>query len=187
MLKPIVQALLILGGLFFVERALAQKPHPPELLNALNRIDEVPSKAELEAKGAQDGEALLAIARDPEVAAYPRIRAASLLGLFDNPTCRKGLSDLLLRADVQEIKVQAVRALARLEGHRGLPRLKKTLVHRNKELRAAAVRALARIDHPDAESMLKARLNSGGEPERHVRRLINRVLTRKARRAPAPQ
>lgn len=176
-----------LVSLFVASTAFgAPEDHPAELLLLMRLIDQVPTRAQMDAAGAgRSGKALVAIARDRDLPRYPRIRAAGSLALFDTPASRQALAALLDDEAIEdpEVKIQALAALVHLEGTRTLPRLDDLLDHVHPELRAAAVRNLGRLDHPAARTALRARAEANVEPVPWIERLLTRELGRLERDA----
>lgn len=166
-------ALVALPALGFGQEA------PERLMFLLRLIDQSPTAAQLvEAGAGEAGEVLIAIAKDPEVARYPRMRAAGSLGLFPSPATEAALAALVRGGDDLEVRIQALAALTHLQQARALPLLEGLVAHREVELRAAAVRNLARLEHPRVRSLLEARVQA--EPEAWVRRLAERRLAERS-------
>ncbi len=138
-------ALALLGLSGLTSLSTAHGAEPETLVSALSLIDQVPTRAQLLALGADaEGAALRRIAEDASRPAYTRIRAVSFLAWFDSAETRSMLTRLLTdeAAPIMEMRVQALRALARLEGPAARPRLERYLGHGAPELRGAAERAL---------------------------------------------
>lgn len=132
-------------GLLAASVAQASGPELEPLARAVSLLDQLPTRAQLLALGADaDGAALRRLAEDPSRPAYTRIRAVAFLAWFDSIETRAMLSRLLEdeAAPITELRVQALRALALLEGAAGRPRLERYLGHASPELRGAAERAL---------------------------------------------
>lgn len=123
--------------------------HPEKLLLLMRLIDEVPTRAQMiEAGSGENGEALLAIARDASLPRYPRMRAAGSLALFESNESRIALAGLIDDPALgdHEVKIQALAALVHLEGAKIRPRLDAMRAgHPHPELRAAAARQLDRL------------------------------------------
>lgn len=118
-------------------------PRAP-LVRVLQSPDQIPTADQVRALDA-DGSALRAIATDRAQTRYLRVRAASLLGLYDRPEVRAALAALAdAAADDVEVRVQALDALARLEGPAGEARLVRALGSEQRVLREVAVIGLAR-------------------------------------------
>ena len=158
----------------------APADHPERLLLLLNLIDQVPDRAQLVEAGADDaGAALERVARDAALPRYPRARAAGLLALFEHPEARARSAALVDDAAVKdrEVRIQALAALVHLEGPRAFARLSSLSRDPDPELRAAALRNLGRVEHPEKQALLHARLAEDGEPVAWIRDLARRALT----------
>lgn len=141
----------------------AEHDHAPKLMLLVSLIDTSPTRETLlEAGSGAEGEALIRIVNDRALGRYPRARAAGLLGLFPGETARRGLGAIADEAsfDDIEVRVQAISALAFLEGQTGLARFTRLLEDANPEIRGAAVRALARLSSPAATAAIQNRLGS---------------------------
>ncbi len=132
---------LLLLGLLCATPALADDART--LRAVLGSPDQIPTAAQvtaLDGEGAQ----LRAIVADRRETRYLRMRAASLLGLYDRPEVRGQLARVADAADDDvEVRVQALDALARLEG--GTERLARALSSPHKALRETAVIGLVRL------------------------------------------
>ena len=125
--------------------AAGAEPKLETLAAALSTIDALPTKAQLLALGAsEDGNELLELARDEQRSAYTRMRAISFLPWFDSPQVRAGLVQILEdeTTPVLELRVQALRSIATLEGAEARPRLERYLRGPSEQLRLAAERSL---------------------------------------------
>lgn len=132
-------------GLLAAPLASASATELEPLARAVSLLDQLPTRAQLLALGADtEGAALRRIAEDSSRAAYTRIRAVSFLAWFDSAETRAMLTRLLddEAAPIMEMRVQALRALALLEGPAARTRLERYLGHAAPELRGAAERAL---------------------------------------------
>lgn len=153
--------------------------HDARLLMLMNLIEQVPTKAQLQAAGATP-EALLSIANDKALKRYPRARAASMIAHFDTPQARLHLAALLQDSQIKdsEVKVQALNGLVYLEGAGSFERLERLSKHDHPELRAAAVRNLGRIQHPGVQGVLRNRLVEGVESVAWIKDLARRTAQR---------
>jgi HEAT repeat protein len=137
--------ILVLSSALLTRGATAE-PNIETLAAAVSSIDELPTKAQLLLLGADaEGRALLELANDDKRSAYTRMRAVSFLAWFDSQKSRDGLVRLLEdeRSPVEELRIQALRSLARLEGSYGRARLERYLRGPSVPLRLAAERAMA--------------------------------------------
>lgn len=152
---------------------------PPRLVEILSMIDVVPTRAQLTSSGAgENGEVLVEIARDNSATSYVRSRAASALSLFDEPSTRSSLVQLIedARLNDREVRIQAIAAYSVLEGRAAVPRLATLLTNAEPQIRAAAVRGLLRTKTDEARVLLQRRLEEGGETVPAIRSLITRKL-----------
>lgn len=131
-------------------------PEREALARAVGLIDQLPTKAQLIALGADpEGRGLLEIANDPSRSVYVRVRAVSFLAWFDSEPSRAGLSRIANDegSPVLELRVQALRSLALMEGPLARAKIEPYLDHSSAELRAAAARALALIRAAESPSV----------------------------------
>jgi HEAT repeat protein len=121
----------------------------------LGSPDQVPAAAHVRSLDAE-GRVLRGIAADRRETRYVRMRAASLLGLYDRPEVRAGLDALVAAADDDlEVRVQALGALTFLEGPHAVARLTRTLASPERVLREVAVIGLDRIGTASARAALE--------------------------------
>ena len=121
----------------------------------LGSPDQLPVAAQVRSLDAE-GRVLRGIAADRRETRYVRMRAASLLGLYDRPEVRAGLDALLAAADEDlEVRVQALGALTYLEGPQAVARLTRVLASPERVLREVAVIGLGRIGSAPARAALE--------------------------------
>jgi hypothetical protein len=124
--------------------------HPAELLEILSYIDVVPDADTLQAAGAgQDGTGLVAVAADPSLRRYTRVRAVSFLAYFRSPQTTTFLETLAHdRTEDIEVRLAALFTLStdrRPEREAGLSTLLRELLSEpNEEIWAGVARAAAR-------------------------------------------
>lgn len=134
---------LLLLGMLCAAPALAETDDSRTLRVVLGSPDQIPTAAQITALDAE-GATLRAIVADRREPRYLRMRAASLLGLFDRPEVRGQLARVIDASDDDiEVRVQALDALARMEG--GTARLSRALASPDKAMREVAVIGLVRL------------------------------------------
>lgn len=162
-MQRFIQTLILSTALVGGAALAAPGAHAPGLMQLLNVLDQVPSRAMLVTAGAgDDGAALVAIARDATLKRYPRMRAAAMLALFEGPAVQRGLRGLLDDPQVRdrEVRIQALAALVHLEKGASFDRLRRLANDPDPELRAAALRNLGRIEHPEKQAVLQSRIQA---------------------------
>lgn len=121
----------------------------------LGSPDQLPAAAQVRSLDS-DGRVLRGIAADRRETRYVRMRAASLLGLYDRPEVRAGLDALVAAADDDlEVRVQALGALTFLEGPQAVARLTRVLTSPERVLREVAVIGLGRLGTAPARAALE--------------------------------
>ncbi|MBK8010902.1 MAG: hypothetical protein IPK13_06100 [Deltaproteobacteria bacterium] len=161
--------------------ALAPVTHPPRVLQLLGLIDQFVDKAQLIEAGADAaGDTLARIAEDTELLAYPRIRAAAYLGAFDSKKTRARLRSMVFDRTIQplEIRIQAMRSMALLEGRGASEVLVTLLANEEREVRAGAARLLGRLGEAE---ILRKRLALNLEPDAYVRSVLVQYASQSAR------
>lgn len=136
--------------------------HPAELLELLSYLDLVPDVDTLQAAGAgQDGAGLVAVAADPSMRRYTRVRAVSFLAYFRNPQTTAFLETLARdRAEDVEVRLAALFTLStdhRPERAAALSTLlRELLTEPNEEIWAGVARAAGRQPPEQCLALLDA-------------------------------